>query len=178
MRLIEIYADTRGVNNCNGAHCGKRILWAVVVKSGKRMCFNDPELPALKTRLHEHTRRLIEAVDLDANHWATCPDARKFDDKPKTPRDATRTHKCYISYCNKTVPETYLMCPTHWGKVSPKNMQAVWKWYRAKATGTDAERANADEQHLNAIEIARAEVEGKESGSLFRERPGDNRGNR
>jgi hypothetical protein len=75
---IEIFADTRGISPCTGRTCGRRILWAQVVKSGKRMCFDDLELPALSTRHDPASNRLIETVDLTVNHWATCPDARAF----------------------------------------------------------------------------------------------------
>jgi len=78
MKTTEIYADTRGVATCTGRDCRQRILWATIVKSGRRMCFNDPELPALSTRHEPETRRLIETVDLDTNHWATCANAQRF----------------------------------------------------------------------------------------------------
>ena len=77
-KTIEIYADTRGVSRCTGPTCGQKILWAQVVKSGKKMCFNDIELVALSTRREMATGRLIESVDLDANHWATCSDVNRF----------------------------------------------------------------------------------------------------
>lgn len=75
---IKIYADTRGVGVCSGRDCRKRILWAEIVGSGKKMCFNDLELPALRTYQEEGTMRLVEVVDRDDNHWATCPNARDF----------------------------------------------------------------------------------------------------
>lgn len=82
MKTIEIYADTRGVSRCKGPSCGKRILWATVVATGRKMCFDDTELPALRTR-HDDARRLVEEVDLDANHWATCPDRNDFGAKKR-----------------------------------------------------------------------------------------------
>jgi hypothetical protein len=161
-RTMEIYADTRGVATCGGQHCGKRILWAVLVKSGKKMCFSDPELVALRTR-RDRDGRLIEEVEFAENHWATCPDARKFESEK--PKGATygKTHQCYVSYCDKRIPELYLMCPPHWAKVSPATMREVWKWYRAKTAGTDG----AESKHWAAIEQARKEVEAKESGPMF-----------
>lgn len=75
---IEIYADSRGEGTCNGKHCGQKILWATIVKSGKKMCFNDLELPALRTYHEPATDRLIEVVDRDDTHWATCPDSKRF----------------------------------------------------------------------------------------------------
>lgn len=77
MKTIEIFADTRGFSACSGADCGARILWAQVVKSGRKMCF-DGDPVAISTRHEPATHRLIETVDLDANHWATCPNAKKF----------------------------------------------------------------------------------------------------
>lgn len=78
MRTIEIYADTRGVSACTGRTCGQRILWATVVKSGRKMCFSDPGAVALATRHEEATGRLVEVLDLDGNHWATCSDRQTF----------------------------------------------------------------------------------------------------
>jgi hypothetical protein len=73
-KTIFVYSDTRGTAKCRG--CGASITWAQVVKSGKRMCF-DGDPVALRTR-HDDSRRLIEELDLDTNHWATCPDAKTF----------------------------------------------------------------------------------------------------
>lgn len=78
MKAIEIYADTRGVARCTGRTCGQRILWATIVASGRKMCFDDPEAVALQTRLEPSTNRVIEALDLEGNHWATCPDRKQF----------------------------------------------------------------------------------------------------
>ncbi len=75
MPTIEIFADTRGKARCHG--CGQAIEWAEVVKSGKRMCF-DNEIVALLTRTDLGSRRLIEIVDLATNHWATCPQRDRF----------------------------------------------------------------------------------------------------
>lgn len=77
-KTIEVYADTRGISTCTGPHCHQRILWATVVKSGKKMCFNDPEQVALQTRHEPGSRRLIEVLDFNDNHWSTCVDARQF----------------------------------------------------------------------------------------------------
>ncbi len=74
----EIYADTRGISTCTGRTCGRSILWATVVKSGRKMCFDDLELVALSTRHEPDTRRLIETVALVRNHWATCADRAHF----------------------------------------------------------------------------------------------------
>jgi hypothetical protein len=85
VKPIEIYADSRGISTCRGERCGQRILWAEVAATGRRMCFNDLELPALKTRRESATNRLIETVDLDDNHWSTCKDREKFS-RPKPQR--------------------------------------------------------------------------------------------
>jgi hypothetical protein len=77
-RVIEIYSDTRSVGKCTGPNCGKKILWAEVVKSGKRMPFSDPEAVALSTRGERATGRVIEAIPFELNHWNDCPDARRF----------------------------------------------------------------------------------------------------
>lgn len=79
-KVIEIYADTKGHAPCNGKTCRDRLLWAEVVKSGARMCFTathgDP-VPRY-SRQEIDTMRLIEALPFDENHWASCPDRRKF----------------------------------------------------------------------------------------------------
>lgn len=75
VKLLEIYADTRGQAVCRG--CGAPIEWAEIVASGKKMCF-DGRIVALKTRHDEGTQRRIEAVDFATNHWATCSDAKRF----------------------------------------------------------------------------------------------------
>lgn len=73
-KTIEVFADGQGWGQCRG--CGRRILWATIVKSGKKMCFNSPAV-ALTTR-HDDDRRLIESHDFNTNHWASCPDRDKF----------------------------------------------------------------------------------------------------
>lgn len=83
--VTQIYADSRSVGTCSGRDCHRKILWATLVGSGKKMCFDDPELVALRT-FHDDSHRLIEVVDLDANHWATCPNARDFGSRGSTSR--------------------------------------------------------------------------------------------
>lgn len=78
---IAIYADTRSIGRCNGPNCGKLILWATLASTGKKMCFDDTELPALRTYHEEGSGRLIEVVDRDANHWASCVDSKRFRDR-------------------------------------------------------------------------------------------------
>ena len=75
MRTIEVYADSRGQAKCSG--CRVPIVWATIVKSGKKMCFDVPAV-ALQTRHEDGTHRLIEAIAFDDNHWARCPAAGRF----------------------------------------------------------------------------------------------------
>jgi hypothetical protein len=75
---IEVYVDSFGVSTCTGANCRKRILWAEVVRSGRKMCFDDPEIVALRSRHEPATHRLIYEFPLDGNHWAHCPDRDRF----------------------------------------------------------------------------------------------------
>lgn len=75
VKVIEVFADTRGQAICRG--CGAPIEWAEIVKSGKKMCF-DGQILALTTRHDPATQRLIERVDQATNHWATCPKAKDF----------------------------------------------------------------------------------------------------
>lgn len=164
MKLVRIYADTRGVSLCSGPTCGRRILWAQVVATGKKMCFDDLDLVAIRTE-QDNAGRLIEHVDLDRNHWATCPDAKRFERKPK-PIERPTGGKCYIPYCEREIPLTYLMCPAHWAKV-PKKLQAdVWKWYRVRQNGGSALNESG-RKYLLAIEAARQAVEEKENGPLY-----------
>jgi hypothetical protein len=73
-RTTEIYADTRGHAKCRG--CDAPIVFAEIVKGGKRMPFDLP-LVALRTR-HDDGGRLIEEVDLGENHFASCPRSATF----------------------------------------------------------------------------------------------------
>lgn len=73
-KTTDVYGDTRGGGVCRG--CGAPLVWAEIVASGKRMPFNPPCV-ALTTR-HDDGHRLIEAVDLADNHWATCPQRNQF----------------------------------------------------------------------------------------------------
>lgn len=75
---IEVYVDTFGRARCTGANCRKEILWATVVRSGRKMCFDDPGVAALASRHEPATNRLIYALPLDGNHWAVCPDRDRF----------------------------------------------------------------------------------------------------
>lgn len=77
IKPVEIYADTRGSSPCRGPNCRAMLTWAVVVRTGSRMCFTGDPV-ALKTRLEPSTNRLIETVDLNENHWGVCPDAPSF----------------------------------------------------------------------------------------------------
>ena len=74
-KTTEIFADTRTHATCRG--CEAPIVFAEIVKSGKRMPFDHP-LVALQTRHEEATRRLIESVDLGTSHFASCRNADRF----------------------------------------------------------------------------------------------------
>ena len=74
-KTTEIFADTRTHANCRG--CDAPIVFAEIVKSGKRMPFDLP-LVALQTRHEEATHRLIETVDLGESHFASCKAASQF----------------------------------------------------------------------------------------------------
>lgn len=76
MKVIQVYADTVGQSRCTGPTCRALISWAQVVKTGRKMCF-DGELVAIRTS-HDADWRQIWDVDLDTNHWATCPDRQQF----------------------------------------------------------------------------------------------------
>jgi hypothetical protein len=165
MRTVEIFADTRGVSRCKGATCGKRILWAQVVATGRKMCFSDPELPALRTRFSED-RRLIEEVDLGANHWATCPDSKSFGKSKATARvreseqkGEPPDHRCPIHGCAQVVPYRQLMCAAHWSKV-PKDLQKqVYDAWRVAGRST-VDRTRHMDLAREACRIVDNEVRG------------------
>lgn len=73
-KTTEIYADTRGHANCRG--CDAPIVFAEIVKGGKRMPFDHP-LVALRTR-HDAGGRLVEEVDLGTSHFGSCKNADRF----------------------------------------------------------------------------------------------------
>ena len=77
-KTIAVYVDTLGRATCTGRTCRKRILWATVVKTGRKMCFDDPEIVALRSYYEPATNRLIYEFPLDGNHWAVCPDRDRF----------------------------------------------------------------------------------------------------
>lgn len=72
---IWIFGDTVGRGRCSAPECGAVITWAEVVESRRKMCFNGV-LVALRTS-QEHGRTTWE-VDLETNHWATCPARDRF----------------------------------------------------------------------------------------------------
>lgn len=75
-KTIEVYADTRGVSTCRGQSCREKIIWAEIVGSKRKMCFQGDAVP-LRTR-YDESHRLIEAFDFNDNHWAHCPDRERF----------------------------------------------------------------------------------------------------
>jgi len=77
MKTIDVWADTEGIGTCRDSACQKRILWAQIVKSGRRMCF-EADAPVLKTAISPTDGRAIHSYDLADNHWATCPGAKGF----------------------------------------------------------------------------------------------------
>lgn len=79
MRTIAVFEDTIGVAKCKG--CGAEITWAVIVKSGKKMCFTGQPAPEETTRL-EPSGRFVQHIDFDKNHWATCAMKDQFKRKP------------------------------------------------------------------------------------------------
>lgn len=80
MKTIQIFADTRGRARCTAATCRADIEWAVIVGSGKKMCFDLP-IVVLSTHVDPATRRRVEVVDLATNHWASCPARDQFRSK-------------------------------------------------------------------------------------------------
>jgi hypothetical protein len=75
--LASVYADTVGVGRCRDEACGARITWAENVVTHRRMPF-DGELVAIRTSTEPATGRQIWHVDLDQNHWRSCPGSDKF----------------------------------------------------------------------------------------------------
>lgn len=74
---IAVYADSKGSGTCRS--CGARITWAETTR-GKRMPFD--ELLVLKTQGDLlGGERVVEIVDGDRNHFASCPDGEKWSRK-------------------------------------------------------------------------------------------------
>lgn len=77
-RTIDVWDDTLSPEQpCRGSTCKQKIVWAQVVKSGKRMCFNAPAVP-LRTKTDAQSGRVVAEMDFDDNHWASCPDRDGF----------------------------------------------------------------------------------------------------
>lgn len=76
-RWMEVWVDTMGYAKCRGPKCGEQILWAELVLTGRKMCF-DGRAVALRTRTDEATGREIAAFDFTDNHWRACADAERF----------------------------------------------------------------------------------------------------
>jgi hypothetical protein len=77
-QTIEVWDDSLSSERpCNGATCREKLVWAEVVKSGRKMCFTAPAVP-LRTRTDEQTGRLIAVMSFGDNHWSTCPDSKGF----------------------------------------------------------------------------------------------------
>ena len=77
VKTIQIFADSRGRAHCSAASCRAGIEWAVIVASGKRMCFDAP-IAVISEHVDPATRRRVQVVDLSTNHWATCPAREQF----------------------------------------------------------------------------------------------------
>lgn len=77
LKTIQIFADSRGRATCNATTCRAAIEWATIVGSRKKMPFDAP-IVALSTHHDPGTRRLVELVDLDTNHWRSCPESARF----------------------------------------------------------------------------------------------------
>lgn len=78
-----------------------------------------------------------------------------------TPRprfDGRRTVNCPIAACPNTRPRTHAMCRSCWAKVPRDLQQAVYRTYRS---------APGSAEHLQALEDARAAVEGRDPVELF-----------
>lgn len=75
-RTIEIWADSRRDGVCTG--CQASIEWAHVVKTGARMPFDQVEVVSAHVRMYGGMSRTVELVNLDRNHWASCPKAGSF----------------------------------------------------------------------------------------------------
>lgn len=83
-RTIEVWADTLGgPQPCKDHRCDAKLIWAIVVKSGARMCFTAPavplrERPATAADNPTTAGRIVAVMDFADNHWSICPGARDF----------------------------------------------------------------------------------------------------
>lgn len=76
-KTLEVYRDSRSRARCRGKSCGEWITWYVLAASSKRMCFDGDPAPIGESR-HDLADREIVALPFEANHWATCPNAKEF----------------------------------------------------------------------------------------------------
>jgi hypothetical protein len=73
---IRVWADTEERSVCREGSCRKRLLWAEVVESGRRMCF---EAAAVVLRVEtDLLDRRIHVYDLADSHWGSCTNPDRF----------------------------------------------------------------------------------------------------
>jgi hypothetical protein len=77
LKTINVWSDSRERGQCKGQSCRALIEWATIVASGRRMCFDAP-VTAIRSFADPQTGRQVDVIDLAANHWATCPERKRF----------------------------------------------------------------------------------------------------
>ena len=75
-RRAWVWKKSINASTCRNPDCRRRIWWAELVTSRKRMCF-DEEPVALAERTDGDGLTQV-LVSLDQVHWATCPGAASF----------------------------------------------------------------------------------------------------
>lgn len=72
---------------------------------------------------------------------------------------------CPVDDCTVQIPNSMLMCKTHWGSLPQDLKTAVNRAWRARQAARSSGRAMRD--HMQACEDAIAHVEGREPEELF-----------
>lgn len=86
---IEVFKDSIShATPCTHPKCHRPIIWSVVTKTGKKMCFDHPTVPI---RLYDtefvpvdappqaqQVTRTVAVMPFSRNHWASCPGREDF----------------------------------------------------------------------------------------------------
>lgn len=84
-KTIDVWADTLSLpQKCADPDCKDMLVWAVVVKTGAKMCFT---VPVTEIRRYECVPfdappqampREVAVMPFARNHWSVCPGRDKF----------------------------------------------------------------------------------------------------
>ncbi len=76
---VQIWRDSVTPRTCRGADCRAKVVFAELCVGGKVMIFDDPlQVLAEESIGLPGLERIALTVDLNANHFASCPNAQEF----------------------------------------------------------------------------------------------------